>query len=128
MPYVSYEYYSGSFGNSLTKEEFTKAEAHAEAILRYLTFHNGDIFAEENDDVKKAVCAAVDVIHQQTGTGNSTGAGAGGVKSVNNDGYSVTFAVEKTDGQTTEVFLQRKVNDAVAIYLAHTGWLSRLLR
>lgn len=128
MPYISYEYYSENFGGSMSKDEFIKAEAHAESIIRYLTFHNGDIFAAENDDVKKAVCAAADVIHQQTSKGNCTGADVGGIKSVNNDGYSVTFSVEKTDGQTSEVFLQQKVNDAVSIYLAHTGWLSRLLR
>lgn len=126
--YVSYEYYEENFGTTIPANDFPKVETKAEAIIRHLTFHNGDIFAVENEDVKKAVCAAAEVVYQQTSQGIGTAAGAGGVKSVNNDGYSVTFAVEKTDGQTSEAFLQRKVYDAITIYLTHTGWLCRLLR
>lgn len=127
--YVSYDFYAEEyFGTAIPEKEFPKVESNAESIIRHLTFHNGDIFAVEDTDVKKAVCAAADVVFQQTAQGTGTAAGASGVKSVNNDGYSVTFAVEKTDGQTSESFLQRKVYDAITIYLTHTGWLCRLLR
>lgn len=126
--YVPYEFYKASYGGMIPESEYARAEAHAEAVIRHLTFHNGDIFAEENDDVKKAVCAAAEVIYQQTPQGSGAVAGAGSVKSVNNDGYSVSFSTEKTDGQTSEVFLQRKVHDAISVYLTHTGWLCRLLR
>ena len=126
--YVPYQFFKEHFGESIPETKYPKVETHAEAVIRHLTFHNGDIFAEENDDVKKAVCAAAEVIYQQTSQGSCAAAGAGSVKSVNNDGYSVSFATEKTDGQTSEVFLQRKVHDAISIYLVHTGWLCRLLR
>lgn len=126
--YVPYHFFAENFGEMIPESEFPRIEAHAEAVIRHLTFHNGDIFAEENDDVKKAVCAAAEVIYQQTSQGAGTIAGAGSVKSVNNDGYSVSFATEKTDGQTSEVFLQRKVYDAISVYLTHTGWLCRWLR
>lgn len=126
--YVSYQFFKEHFGESIPETKYPKVETYAEAVIRHLTFHNGDIFAEENDDVKKAVCAAAEVIYQQTSQVSCAVAGAGSVKSVNNDGYSVSFATEKTDGQTSEVFLQRKVHDAISIYLVHTGWLCRLLR
>ena len=128
MPYVSYEYYISTFDKTIPGNDFAKIEAQAEAAIRHLTFHNGDIFAEENDDVKKAVCAAAEVIYRQTSQIAGMIAGTGNVKSVNNDGYSASFVTEQTDGQTSEAFLQKKINDAVAIYLTHTGWLSRLLR
>lgn len=126
--YASYEFYSENFSGTIPEKEFPKVEAQAESFLRHLTFHNGDIFASEDMDVKKAVCAAADVVYEQALQAISTGAGAGGIKSVNNDGYSVTFSVEKKDGQTLEEFLLKKINDAVTVYLTHTGWLSRLLR
>lgn len=126
--YVPYHFFAENFGEMIPESEYPRIEAHAEAVIRHLTFHNGDIFAEENDDVKKAVCAAAEVIYQQTSKGAGTITGAGSVKSVNNDGYSVSFATEKTDGQTSEVFLQRKVYDAISVYLTHTGWLCRWLR
>lgn len=126
--YVPYEFYKQTFGDTIPETDYPKVEAHAESILRYMTFINGDIFAEECDDVKKAVCAAAEVIYQQSSLGSGMIASAGSVKSVNNDGYSVSFATEKADGQTSEVFLQRKVYNAVSVYLMHTGWLCRVAR
>lgn len=126
--YASYEFYKEIFGGAIPEDNFLKMEAHAESLIRFFTFHNGDIFEIESDDVKKAVCAAAEVIYQQTSQGSSTVSGVGGIKSVNNDGYSVTFATEKSDGQTSEAFLRRKVYDAVLPYLAHTGWLCMAMR
>lgn len=126
--YVSYEFYSQTFGGSIPDDDFPKVEAEAEAAISYLTFINGDIFAKEDDRVKLAVCAAAEAIYYQRNTGGSPGVNPGSVKSVNNDGYAITFSTEKADGQTAEAFLTKKVNDAVRVYLLPTGWLSRCLR
>lgn len=126
--YVSYEFYSRTFGDTIPEADFPRAEAKAEALISYLTFVNGDIFAKEDDSVKLAVCAAAETVYYQRDTGGSPGASSGSVKSVNNDGYSVTFSTEKSDGQTAEAFLVKKVSDAVRVYLLPTGWLSRCLR
>ena len=61
--YVSHEYYSQTFGGLLPEADFKKAEAKAEAVIGYLTYINGDIFAKEDNRVKLAVCAAAEVVH-----------------------------------------------------------------
>ena len=53
---------------------------------------------------------------------------AGPVRSENNDGYSVSYVVEQTDGQTAEEAVRRKAYDAVYMYLLPTGWLNRKVR
>lgn len=47
------------------------------------------------------------------------------VKSENNDGYSVSYAVEQADGQTVEELIRKKAYEAASTYLLPTGWLSR---
>ena len=56
--YVSYEFYSQTFGGNIPAADFPKVEAKAEALIGYLTYINGDIFAKADDRVKLAVCAA----------------------------------------------------------------------
>lgn len=124
--YVSYDYYSQTFGGLLSEADFNKAEARAEAVIGYLTYINGDIFAKEDNRVKLAVCAAADVIHYNQASAN--GNQAAGVKSESNDGYSVTYVTEAQDGQTAEELLRKKVHEAVRVYLLPTGWLSRVVR
>ena len=56
--YVDFEYYSTMFsGSVLTAETFPKAEQEAETYIRYLTYLNGDIFADkaQADAIKGAV-------------------------------------------------------------------------
>ena len=45
--YVNFEYYSSVLkGSVLSEGTFQKAEQEAEAYIRYLTYLNGDIFAD----------------------------------------------------------------------------------
>lgn len=122
--YVSYEYYSDVFGGSIPADSFRQAERQAEAHIRALTYINGDIFAAESETVKTAVCAAAEVIYDQTQPGSSSGL----LKSESNDGYSVSYVTEAQDGQTVEEILKKKVYETVRLYLLPTGWLSRRLR
>ncbi len=125
--YVSYEFYSQTFGTTIPEADFPKVEAKAEAVIGYLTYINGDIFAKEDNRVKLAVCAAAEVVYYQN-QASANGAQGAGVKSESNDGYSVTYITEAQDGQTAEEFLRKKVLEAVRVYLLPTGWLSRSLK
>ena len=120
--YVDYEYYRAEYGGKMPEEAFPAAKRKAEAYIRYLTHLNGDIFSIPNDMVKDAVCAAAEVYYKYNAQQQS---GTPLVKSENNDGYSVTYVTEQTDGKTAEEMVKKKVYDAVYPYLLPTGWLSR---
>ena len=99
-----------------------------EAVIGYLTYINGDIFAKEDNRVKLAVCAAAEVVHYHNNQASANGNQAAGVKSETNDGYSVTYITEGQDGQTAEELLRKKILEAARVYLLPTGWLSRSLK
>lgn len=125
--YVDYGYYQAEYGGKMPEEAFQVAEHRAEAYIRYLTHLNGDIFSVSNDTVRDAVCAAADVYYtanQECEERKAEGK-AGLIRSESNDGYSVSYVVEQTDGQTEEDRIRRKAYDAVYIYLLTTGWLRR---
>ena len=124
--YVDYGCYWVDYGGKMPEEAFPAAERKAEAYIRYLTHLNGDIFSLPNDMVKDAVCAAADVYYAAEQERKQRAEGkAGLVQSENNDGYSVSYAVEQTDGQTAEEVVRRKAYNAVYMYLLPTGWLRR---
>ena len=119
--YVDYGYYADQYGGGITEKEFPSAERKAEAYIRKLTYIRGNIFATENMAVKDAVCAVADVY-----TSCEKKREAGTVKSENNDdGYSVSYAVEQADGQTVEELIRKKAYEAASTYFLPTGWLSR---
>lgn len=122
--YVDHEFYEKAYrGTSLTEESFTGDMFQAEQYIRYLTYLNGDIFADEAqaEAVKGAVCAAADAYHaarmeQEQG---------GNLRSESKDGLSVSFIVSRKDGETTEDYAKRCMYQAVRPILLPTGWLSR---
>lgn len=122
--YADYSYYANSFGGKMTEEEFRKYEGIAEAYIRSITYINGNIFSSDSNDVKMAVCAVAEV-YQKGILKQEQNNGCGQVKSENNDGYSISYITEQTDGQTSEELLKRKAYDAAYIYLLPSGWLSR---
>ena len=120
--YVDYAYYASEYGVEIIPEKkFSGHERRAEAYIRKITYVRGDIFSTESDMVKDAVCAVADVYCSY----DQKQASAGMVKSENNDGYSVTYVTEQTDGQTAEEVLRKKAYAAASAYLLPTGWLSR---
>lgn len=128
--YVDYSYYVGVYGGTMPEEKFMKSERQAEAQIRYITCLNGDIFSEDSDAVRDAVCAVSDVIFEDIAMRERRAQNGinGSVKSENNDGYSVTYVTEQVDGQTSEEVLRRKIYHTVCPYLLPTGWLSRRVR
>lgn len=122
--YVDFEYYSTMFsGSVLTAETFPKAEQEAETYIRYLTYLNGDIFADkaQADAIKGAVCAAADAHY----TAVRETVDGGNVKSESKDGLSVSFVVARKDGETADDYIKRCMYQVIRIRLLPTGWLSR---
>lgn len=120
--YVDYAYYVQEYaGEKIPEMKFDGYERRAEAYIRKLTYVRGDIFAVESNTVKDAVCAVADVYCAYDRKLGESGA----LKSENNDGYSVTYVTEQTDGQTVEELIQKKAYAAASMYLIPTGWLSR---
>lgn len=122
--YVDFEYYFTMFsGSVLTAETFSKAEHEAETYIRYLTYLNGDIFADkaQADAIKGAVCAAADAYYIAV----RESAEGGNVKSESKDGLSVSFVVARKDGETADDYIKRCMYQVIRIRLLPTGWLSR---
>ncbi len=122
--YVDFAYYRDRYGgNVLTEADFPKAEREAETYIRYLTYVNGNIFADtaQADAIKGAVCAAADTrytaIREQEQGGN--------LKSESKDGLNTSFVVARKDGETIDQYVKRCMYQAVRIRLLPTGWLSR---
>jgi hypothetical protein len=125
--YVDFEYYSSAFGGSVMSEEtFQKAEQEAETYIRYLTYLNGDIFADtaQADAIKGAVCAAADACYMAV---KETAEG-GNVKSESRDGLSVSLVVARKDGETADDYIKRCMYRVIRIRLLPIGWLSRKVR
>lgn len=121
--YVNYAYYAEQFGGDIPETEFPAAERRAEAYIRKITYVQGDIFASEDDAVKNAVCAVADVYYSMSKSKSQPV-----LKSETNDGYSASYVVEQTDGQTVEELIRKKAYAAASVYLLPAGWLSRRVR
>lgn len=128
--YADYRYYQEVYRGTMPEAHFNESETWSEAYIRYLTFLNGEIFAQESDGVKRAVCAAADIYYADKAARERRAAEGkpGVVKSENIDGYSVSYISEQQEGQTAEELLRKKAYDAVYMHLLPTGWLSRRLR
>lgn len=125
--YADFEYYTSVYGGTLlTEQNFAAAERDAENYIRYLTYLNGDIFADtaQTDAVKSAVCAAADARY----AANREQQSGGNLKSESKDGLSVSFVVARKDGETVEQYVKRCMYQAVRTLLLPTGWLSREVR
>lgn len=128
--YVDYGYYQAEYGGQMPEEKFAISMRKAENYIRYLTCLNGDIFATPNDMVKDAACVVADVFYQAQSIKEKQikDGHAGQIKSENNDGYSVTYVSEQTEGQLSEEVTKKKAYAAAYPYLLPTGWLSRKVR
>ena len=122
--YVDFAYYSDTYGGSVLDEQtFYVAVREAETYIRYLTYVNGDIFADkaQADAVKGAVCAAAEACYV-AGQEQEQG---GNLKSESKDGLAVSFVVARKDEETVEQYVKRCMYQAIRIRLLPTGWFSR---
>lgn len=123
--YVTYAYYTGTYNGTQfhEKEDFQKSEREAETYIRYLTYLNGDIFADKAhaDSIKAAVCAAAEA----RDTAVREAEEGGNVKSESKDGFSASFVTARRDGETADDYIKRCMYQAARPHLLPTGWLSR---
>lgn len=130
--YVDHAFYSGVYGGVMSEQDFAKYEPRAEAYIRYFLFSSAGVMDQEPvSGIQMAVCAVSDVIGDYY-TAKASRAAQGGsgaaIKSENNDGYSVSYAVEQMDGETEENYLRKKAYDAAYLYLLPLGLLGRRVR
>lgn len=122
--HVDYAYYSDTYrGSLLTESSFPTAVGEAENYIRYLTYLNGDIFADkaQADVVKDTVCATADAYY----TAKREQEQGGNLKSESKDGLSVSFVLARKDGETVDDYVKRCMYQVIRIRLLPTGWLSR---
>ena len=124
--FVDFQYYRDQYGGTLPERPFQKAEREAEAYIRYLTFANGDIFADtaHADTIKAAVCAAAEA----SASAAQEMEEGGNLKSESKDGLSVSFVVSRKDGETAGEYARRCMYKVIRECLLPTGWMSRKVR
>lgn len=120
FPYADYAFYAGKTHGGLEKDIFEKEVLEASFFLRYLTFGKSDRVQPEA--LQYAACSIADMYAEQKQKAVS---GEIGKKSENTDGYSVSYASERKEGETLETFLDRKAWQIAKKYLSGTGLLSR---
>jgi len=120
--YADYAFYTSSYGSSYiaTEAEFKTLERQAALHIDLITFnrlHNG---WPVTDAVKNAVCAAADVLkkHEASLQAATT---AAGLKSENNDGYSVSYQ----DAADIKAAVSDAMTEAATPYLVFTGLMDR---
>lgn len=127
--YTDYEYYRTAYGGAMKETDFNAAERKSEAVIRYYTYLQGDIFTELDakyeDALKMACCAGAEAIAARTAKTESGAAAAkAAIKSEDTDGYSVTYATGESDTDA-ESAMYKAVYQAIKVYLLPTGWLYR---
>lgn len=106
MSFVDFNYYRDEFlGTLIPIKEFYHIESKATVYVNYVLLGN----MKDTDEFKNAVCAVCELIYNESKRG--------GIKSENNDGYSVTF-------EEIGDFYDRVI-DVVKVYLSNTGLLYR---
>lgn len=106
---ADYEYYISDFGGSmLSRADFNRLSARASALASAYTFARAE--SSGLDCVKDAVCAVCEVIYKDEQRG--------GVKSENNDGYSVTY----DEGENVE----DRIYKTLLVYLQSSGLMQRV--
>lgn len=109
MRYITFDEFT-QMGGQLPLDQFNRFSARAECELNNVTFgrlKNTDIVIEE---VKACMFELITYLSSVSQNGS-----AEAVASFSNDGYSVSYAEQKTAAQQT--------NDIIYTYLADTGLL-----
>lgn len=118
--YADYAFYKSVYCGDMKEEEFDKYIVKASAYVRRITFGRADA-CTGSDEIKFSACAVCDV-YAEDGKRRAGHEGRN-ISSENNDGYSVSFAQEQREGETSEELLYRKAYKAAEIFLAGKGLL-----
>lgn len=105
--YTDYDFYREQyFGSSIPEQAFGSLAVRASSYVRYITFNRIEEIA---DDVQMATCAAAEAIY----------------KNEQNDGKSAETIGKHSVTYNTKGTAEKKIQSAVAPYLANTGLLYR---
>lgn len=113
MMYIEYEYYTNQYRGTLTIDIFNQFLRKACAYIDKVTYCRLKYGAEITDDIKMAVCAAIDILNEQEMARNKVKSTAG-IKSESADGYSVSFRNYNDFDKQCE----QQLYDAVSVYLS----------
>lgn len=90
--YVDYTYYTNTYhGTKIKGQDWPRIAAQAETFVDNLTYDRLHHGWAVTDSVKMACCAVAEEIFSQQ-SAKSAAASASGIRSENNDGYSVSYA------------------------------------
>jgi len=120
--YADYAFYTSSYGSSYiaSEAEFSPLERRAEQHIDLITFGRLHSGWPVTDAVKMAVCAAAEAFKKYSDT-EAAETAAAGLKSENNDGYSVSYQ----DPADIKAAVSDALTDAAQPYLIYTGLMDR---
>ncbi len=91
-PYADFAYYQNEYGGRIVPEaDFLPLALCCSALIDKITFQR----ATETEEVKLAMCAAVEALHALSAGGS--------IASENNDGYAVTYREKSEEEQVRAV-------------------------
>lgn len=123
-PYADYSWYSTKYGGTVIPVlAFPRHARWATSLIDAVTYGNIDSDDKVLDAVRDACCAAAEMAYNYYRSSVDVEGGRG-MKSENNDGYSVTF----DDSVSTESALRAECIATIRAYLHNTGLLHRMVR
>lgn len=119
--YADYMFYKGPFGGSLILEaDFPALERQAALHIDLITLNRLHTGWAVTDTVKMAVCAITEAIKKHEAAAQAAETAAG-IKSENNDGYSVSYQ----DAEVAQAAIEAAMTKAAWPYLIFTGLMDR---
>ncbi len=115
--YADKEFYCSTYAGAVPENLLERALVSASRYLHAVTLGKADSF--EGDELKYAVCEAADLYYRICIRQERN------IKSENNDGYSVTYVTEQTDGESLESLFQRQAYGIARKWLLTTGIMNR---
>lgn len=124
---ISYSYYDDGFrGKTIPEDAFDNIVRKTMLLLKHLS--SGRItdsfemdYPEYALDIKDAICVAADVMYRREAEMNKHSGKE--VKSESNDGCSISYVTEGSDGSTSGS--ERQASKTLKWCLSHTGLLYR---
>ncbi len=121
MIYADYNYYQLEYkGDAISEADYDHAVLVASQMIDNFTFNRAKDYSDLTG-VKMATCAVADVIYEFESAERASG--GRDVQSENNDGYSVTYAVDTSRSSTLR--LLAKAREAAGLWLMTTGLMYR---
>ncbi len=106
--YLTYTEYTSNFGGKLSEADFDRFSFRADKEIDNATLERCKNLTEIPEEVKKCSFELIEYLSKNAKNGS-----ASAVSSFSNDGYSVSYADQKT--------AEKQIYDIIYTYLASTG-------